>query len=475
MKPALTWSYRPYSPPLRDAGDPVICRLAPGKNRIRVEWIRPENAAEASPSSPDLFRVCWRERGEGEFRSFADTEDFGFTVEDLEEGRDYEIAVFRIGGEGEPLSRSRVRLARTGEAVGTVVNYLHPEDDAYAFSGRCLCSPCVIRHPDGFLLASMDVYIGGGPQNLSMIFRSDDDGDSWRYLCDLFPCFWGRMFVLGRDVYMLACSTEYGDLLIGKSADGGRTFSAPTVLLRGSCARDCAGVHKNPQPPVICGGRIWTTLEWGSWAVGGHAAMVGSAPQDADLTDAAQWLFSEPLPYDPSWPGTADGPSEGCIEGTLAVFPDGHLYNVMRYEIGRCSPNYGLALVYRVRTDDPEAPLVYEKAVPFPGNHAKFMIRKDPATGMYYSIVDRILGPEHAGDRNLLSLIRSRDCERWETVCDLIDRREEDPRKVGFQYVDFFIEGEDILFLCRTALNGARNFHDANYSTFHRVRKFREL
>ncbi|MBP3926885.1 MAG: hypothetical protein J6D13_06885, partial [Clostridium sp.] len=60
-------------------------------------------------------------------------------------------------------------------------------------------------------------------------------------------------------------------------------------------------------------------------------------------------------------------------------------------------------------------------------------------------------------------------------VCDLYDFRAEDHRKVGLQYVDFSIEGNDLIYLCRTAMNGANNFHDSNYSTFHRIRNYREL
>ena len=124
---------------------------------------------------------------------------------------------------------------------------------------------------------------------------------------------------------------------------------------------------------------------------------------------------------------------------------------------------------------DPEAPLCYDHAIRLPGNHSKFMIRQDPADGTYLTIISRILGPAHTSDRNLLSLMKSADCEHWTLVCDLIDRRGDDPRQVGFQYVDFFLEGDDLLWLCRTAMNGAHNFHDANYSTFHRLRDFRTL
>lgn len=273
---------------------------------------------------------------------------------------------------------------------------------------------------------------------------------------------------------MLSCSTEYGDLLIGKSTDGGKTFASPTVLLRGSCKCAVAGVHKNPQPPVEYGGRIWETLEWGAWREGYHAAMVCSAPADADLMDASVWSFSEPVKYDPNWNGVAQGPSSGNIEGTLVILPDGKLYNIMRYDMVRCTPNYGLVLAYRVNTEDPEAPLEYDHTISLPGNHSKFMIRYDTVTDRYYTIISRILDSNHIGDRNLLTLMQSPDAEHWSIVCDLLDYRDSNPYKVGFQYVDFFIEGEDLLWLCRTAFNGAQSYHDANYSTFHRIHNFRK-
>ncbi|MBQ4638534.1 MAG: hypothetical protein IJB92_07335, partial [Clostridia bacterium] len=68
-------------------------------------------------------------------------------------------------------------------------------------------------------------------------------------------------------IYMLSCSTEYGDLLIGKSSDGGKTFTAPVVLLKGMNGKNgSSGVHKNPQNIMYFGGRIYNTLEFGAWA-----------------------------------------------------------------------------------------------------------------------------------------------------------------------------------------------------------------
>ena len=69
----------------------------------------------------------------------------------------------------------------------------------------------------------------------------------------------------------------------------------------------------------------------------------------------------------------------------------------------------------------------------------------------------------------------SEDMETWTLVCDLLNGRELDIEKVGFQYADFEFEGDDIIFLCRTAWNGANSYHNSNYSTFHTIKNFRSL
>jgi len=64
----------------------------------------------------------------------------------------------------------------------------------------------------------------------------------------------------------------------------------------------------------------------------------------------------------------------------------------------------------------------------------------------------------------------------------LWDNLEGDPEKsaqnTGFQYVDWIFDPADyytILYLSRTAYDGAQNYHDSNRITFSRVRDFRKL
>jgi len=459
MKGYNQWSYCPYRPLMTDIGDIYICRLAPGVDTIHLEWL----AVVAGQ-----YDVFARVRGaDAAYTHAGTTAGTEFDLTGLETDTDYEFYV-QAGS-----LKSRVRLARTGRTVGTVVNYLHPDDEVYAFSGRYLCSPSLLRLPDGGLLASMDLFAPEHPQNLTLIFRSDDDGRTWHHLSELMPCFWAKLFLHKGDVYALACSTEYGDLLIGKSTDGGKTFGAPVTLLRGSNAKHGnTGVHKNPQNIHIYNGRLYETLEWGSWnnQEYRHAAMVMSCAVDDDLLIPENWSITEPQRFEHFTPELADLPANSMtIEGTLVTAPDGKLLNIMRFE------KFGHALVYEVDTVDHEAPLCYRRLMEFPANFSKFMIQYDPISEAYYTVCTRLHETADRRTRNLLSLMVSKDLVRWRVACDLLDYRHEDRTKIGFQYPDFMFEGDDILYLCRTALNNAHNHHDANYSTFHRIPNFRAL
>ena len=154
MKAVTSWSFAPYTPPLFDSGDIYVCRIAPYEAGFRCEWLAVDGAIE--------YTVKYGLRG-GEMECELRTAECFADITGLSDYADYEFQVF-CGDK-----KSRMRLVRTGMSVGSVVNYLHPDDECYSFSGRSLCSPSLVRHPDGYLLASMDVFAGGRPQNLTLI------------------------------------------------------------------------------------------------------------------------------------------------------------------------------------------------------------------------------------------------------------------------------------------------------------------
>ena len=87
-----------------------------------------------------------------------------------------------------------------------------------------------------------------------------------------------------------------------------------------------------------------------------------------------------------------------------------------------------------------------------------------------------------AHQRNVLALVSSSDVLTWEIESVVLDYSHRDvysgdrhDLEIGFQYVDWAFDGDDIVAVSRTALNGANNYHDANYLTFHRLHDFRSL
>lgn len=455
MKPSISWSYTHYRPlhQTERIEAPYICRIAPSATGFSFDYIdgKEKNAAH---------RLIWRLR-DSEETHVLPLDSFSGAVDGLAPDTDYAFRVER----GDGVS-STERFVRTGEVPGIVVNYLHPDDPEYAFSGRYLCSPSIIRLPDGSLLASMDVYAAGAPQNLTLIYVSRDDGRTWSHLTELFPCFWGKMFLCGGALYMIGCSTEYGDLLIGRSDDGGANWTVPTVLLRGACHCKEVGWHRAPMPVLIKDGRVMTDVQYGAWSEKVFCDAVVSAPVDSDLLDASNWVCTElwdarkhiaPLP-ERIW---------GGIEGNVIAAPHGGVVDFLRFADRT-------ALILRYDPHDPEASLTFDEVIDFPATASKWDVVYDEVSGKYVAIVSWALD-EPVTKRNLLSLICSDDLRRWKLCRHLIDHRDADPKLVGFQYVDFFIEGEDILYLSRTAVNGAHSFHDSNYTTFHKIENFRAL
>ena len=149
--------------------------------------------------------------------------------------------------------------------------------------------------------------------------------------------------------------------------------------------------------------------------------------------------------------------------------------NILRYATDLGEPQYGLAGFLMGDCSDPEKSLEFHKFIPFPGNLSKFDIKRDPESGLYFSIMSRITGKGWVKERTVLGLAYSEDLENWHLLCDLVNYEDADYKKVGFQYVSFAFDGNDIIYLSRTAFNGARSFHDNNYVTFDRVCNFRAM
>lgn len=473
MRGQTTWSYTPYSQlcEFEKRNKPYICRIAPYETSCEIEWFD-------KGSDGEHFLIC-HQRGAAKPDIRMESIPSVVKIEGLLPGREYEVKIARTD---DPSEQSDYRFFRAGEIIGTVVNYLHPHDPAFSFSGSYLCSPCIVRTKTGRLLVSMDVYGPSTPQNLSFLYKSDDDGKTWQYLCDLLPCFWGKLFLHQDRVYLLSTTAEYGELQIGYSDDDGETWHKPVTLFPGSGQRNQKGMHQAPNPVIHYEGRIWTAVDYGSWERGGHESAIVSVAEDCDLMDPGNWTCSDFLPYNRNWPGALAHSRWGGHEGNAVVGPDGEIYNFIRYQISNVFDGHvddsvitnGKAFMMKLDKHNPEKQLVFDRFVDFNGGMSKFDIRFDEKSGKYISLVNKIVDNTTPGARNLLSLSVSSDLVNWTITKDLIDATEYSSWDVAFQYVSFIIDGDDILYASRTAFNGARRFHDSNYITFHRLENFRQ-
>jgi hypothetical protein len=290
--------------------------------------------------------------------------------------------------------------------------------------------------------------------------------------------YWASLFVHRNAAYIMGTSRYHGDVVIIKSTDGGRTWSMPKdtqsgILLTG------AKYHCAPVPLVVHRGRIWRAMEdaMGPGGWGGHfRAFMMSAPANADLLRAESWGCSNRLARGADWLGSQ---FNGWLEGNAVETPDGQIVNILRVDY---QPKGGKAAVVHLSGDGTTATFdPSSDFVDFPGGCKKFTIRRDRKTGTYWGLSNYV-PPRHRGGnpertRNTLALVRSDNLREWSVRCIVLYHP--DPTRHGFQYVDWLVDGDDVIAASRTAyddgLGGAHNQHDANYLTFHRLRNFREL
>ncbi len=389
-----------------------------------------------------------------------------------------------------------------GEVPGSVVDYLPSE------SGYYLGSPSIVIMPDGSYVAKADEFGRSAEGAVTRVYQSLDHGENWKMIARVDGMFWSNIFYHDGGLFMMGTSKGHGSgqCIIRRSDNGGFTWTVPKDVNSGILLPDTP-YHTAPMPMVIHNGRIWRSMEdekgkpYNHWGPRFRAFMM-SAPLDSDLLKSSSWTSSERLNYDPQW---LDGRFRGWLEGNAVVDPGGNITNILRTDF---RPDGGKAAIIKYSEDGKEAFFdPDEDFVDLPGGSKKFFIRHDEESALYWALSNAIL-PKHAGHasedakdyirinsaprhnpggrhafsnperlRNTIVLMISKDLREWDIV-DIV-LYHPDVSKHGFQYPHFVFDGDDIIFLSRTAYNdgrgGADNQHNANFITFHRIEDFREL
>jgi hypothetical protein len=337
--------------------------------------------------------------------------------------------------------------------------------------------PSIIVLPTGEYIASHS-YNGLGAANTeSFVYRSADAGASWERIADIHGQIWSKLFLYKKSLYIIG--TDHcdrfggrlnGKMVIRRSDDSGRSWTGVKGPTQGLLS-DEDGYHTAPTSLIVHNGRFWKAFEFApnpdrnTWR-----AFIISAPIDADLLDRGNWTFSEQIE---TWP------RHQWIEGNMVLSPQGELLDILRTNDGRKSRegfdnrDEPVAVVH-ISDDGVKLGHQPEKdTVSFPGGGAKFTIKRDSESGKYFVIIN----PQNESEtyRNILALSVSEDLYTWKICRELI--RHPDPYHHAFQYVDWDFDGNDIVYVSRTAyddgLGGANRAHDANYLTFGRIEDFR--
>jgi len=370
----------------------------------------------------------------------------------------------------------------------SVIKYQDPATRTY------LGSPSILRLDDGSLLVTHDYFGPGCPRNhedeehLTSVYRSSDNGQAWTNVTHIAGAFWSSLFEHRGAIYLIGTSAQYGSIVIRRSDDGGNTWTHPRdehtgLIARGGPYRDAPNYHCAPMPVLLRDGRLYRAFEdldpcvWPT----GFRSLVISAPEDADLLAAASWTLSNRLAYDPAWTPRAWGGEvdlPGWLEGNIVEAPNGELWNILRFNSWPLVDKAAIVQVSdggRLCSFDPATGFI-----DFPGGMSKFTIRRDPVTGAYLTLSNNNTDPAHPSQRNILSLHASEDLLHWRHVTTLLEddsglSPEQSITRIGFQYVDWQFDDDDIIYVVRAAYQGAHNFHDANHIAFARIENFRQL
>ena len=327
---------------------------------------------------------------------------------------------------------------------------------------------------------------------MTSVYRSDDHGLTWELTADIKGAWGGQLFVNRGSVYWLGALCGYGSLVIRRSDDGGSTWTDPVdedsgLLFRAGNEYEPPNYHDVPSNVLKFEGRLYTAYENNDpfhWPKGFRAFML-SADEDSDLLKASSWRKSNEVAF----PGDPADRVVGWLEGNIVVDIDGQLCSVMRLqpelpdEYFSGETKFAIDKAAFLKIENEGRQLVSDPGrwfVDLPGAMTKFTICRDDIEGRYWLIAnDMFTGPPRV-HRNILSLFSSTDLSSWTRHTVLMeDRHEKTPEesawKTGFQYADWQFDGDDIIYLVRTAYSGAPNYHDANRITFGKVEDFRKF
>ena len=426
--------YRPY----KNSGtnyDIYICRIAPNKSSVVIDWI----SGKYGP-----FVVEIKENNVTIQRQV--TYKYSAKIDGLKENSEYSVTVT------SDAFKSNERLFVTGDYLFDVINYVHPKETQYLYSGNFLGSPSITRFK-GDLYVTMDIFKNGGVSTGhigSYLYVSKDEGKSWAYVCDFVPAQWGRLFTLNDKLCFISSDLINKEMHYIESIDG-VNFSKPTII------RKCDGyvVTTWPTQIAIYQNKIYVGCTYDFFNPNGESKsglLIGDI--NKDLLNEEAWTYTNTVTPEFSWGG--DQTRKYMEEGNVIEY-NGDIYMLFRFAFKK-------AVMLKLDKDTNE--LKFDKVIDAEFGWCKFFIEKDKKENCYYAMGNTICFPRH-----VINLYKSKDLEHWEKVKNILDISNMDKDYRGVQYPSFFIENDNFYTIIRTALNGSETFHNSNAITFSIISK----
>jgi hypothetical protein len=315
-------------------------------------------------------------------------------------------------------------------AEGTIID---ESDDPYN-KGDYTYDPHLMIMPNGDYIT--------GEKNVRYI--STDKGKTWTQLnTEDYKIEHASTFNHDGALYIIGDEDDNseGTGAINRSTDGGKTWETPVMLFE--------NLRNSPSHVIKTKNRIWLAYEH----LSDHTVNFASAPVDSDLMDADSWVTTE----------RQDNHGTGN-ETDMVLGRDGWPIAMPKNGGPKVRVLSAAEAVTEEGKDDFKLPV----------SGSKYSAIYDPESDKYWALTS--YSPIEGNIRTGIGLFSSSDLKTFTLEKQVIQGKSTGFH--GFNYPFMQIDGDDIVFVSRTAWeneNGqAQRWHDANMFTFHRIRDFRD-
>lgn len=353
------------------------------------------------------------------------------------------------------------------------------------------------------------------------VYTSDDDGRTWIHR-HCFPMSHFRAFVAGKKLYILG---HRGNLRVIASEDWGTTWSEVAELTENQSWHGSATNvwYKDHFVYLVMEREVPGQMK-GGWAVSELAPVLLRGDVNKDLTKKENWTLASEITfhevvkdkelewfgvpfYDGYYPeikrrmrGNFSFHPTGWLESNVIQItdpnhywydPSGKTFHIfMRAHTGLTNL---ACMIKAVEQEDGTIKTMLQTApsgkkhlfLPFPGGQMKFSVAYDEQTKLYWLLstqsTDSMTRPEMLSkeryglsdnERRRLVLHFSKNMVDW---CFAGVVAIGPAEYASRHYANMVIKGDDLLIMSRSGDLDAKDAHNGNIATFHRVKNFREL